>query len=288
MSLMVRQVGVEGADQIVAIPPGVRDGHVGFVAERVAVADEVHPVPGPALAEVRRSQQPVNHSLQGIGRLVVDKVLDLLRRRGQPEQREVDSPEQRTTVRGRRRSQPGGFEPGEDEPVDAASHPPLVLDSRWRRCAHGPPGPVRGPPLSHVRSARRRDRGRLHTAARPGGSQLDPPHQGGHLLVRQPPPGRHLQFRARVSDGLDEPTLLRLPRDDGRAAFATLEEALATIHEEPGLDLLGLRRMAAVAMFREQRPHPPLEELGPGLVRPAGRVLYRADEEGSDQAEETS
>ena len=99
------------------------------------------------------------------------------------------------------------------------------------------------------------------------------------------PWGGICKFRARVPDGLDEPALFRLPRDEGRAAFATLEQALATVHQQPGLDLLRFRRMAPVAVFREQRPHPALEELDALTVRGAGRGRYRADEEGYHQGQ---
>src|SRR5439155_1564617 len=42
---IVGHVGVEGADEVIAVAPRVGDGHVGFVAECVAVTDEVHPGP---------------------------------------------------------------------------------------------------------------------------------------------------------------------------------------------------------------------------------------------------
>ena len=49
-----RLVGVEGADDVVAIAPGVGPRFVELVAVGVGVAGEVEPVPAPALAVVRR------------------------------------------------------------------------------------------------------------------------------------------------------------------------------------------------------------------------------------------
>ena len=50
---VVRLVGVERADDVVAVPPGVGPGLVELVAVGVGVAGQVEPVPAPALAVVR-------------------------------------------------------------------------------------------------------------------------------------------------------------------------------------------------------------------------------------------
>ena len=50
---VVGQVGVEGADDVVAVAPGVGDLVVELVAVRLGVADQIEPVPAPALAVVR-------------------------------------------------------------------------------------------------------------------------------------------------------------------------------------------------------------------------------------------
>ena len=54
--LVVRQVGVERPDDVVAVAPGVGDLEVELVAVRLGVADEVEPVPAPALAVVRATR----------------------------------------------------------------------------------------------------------------------------------------------------------------------------------------------------------------------------------------
>ena len=55
--LIVRNIRVERADQVVAIPPGAFGRDVPFIAVRIAIANDVHPVPGPMLAEVRRRKE---------------------------------------------------------------------------------------------------------------------------------------------------------------------------------------------------------------------------------------
>ena len=84
--LIVRHVVIEGADQIIAITPGVMDLVVPFVAVRLGEADDVHPVPGPAFAEMGRGQQPIDQLRDGrmTPRLLLalrDEPGDLARRR---------------------------------------------------------------------------------------------------------------------------------------------------------------------------------------------------------------
>ena len=55
--LVVRHVVVEGADQVVAVAPGVVYLVIPLVAVRFRESHHIHPVPGQALAEMRRSQQ---------------------------------------------------------------------------------------------------------------------------------------------------------------------------------------------------------------------------------------
>ena len=59
--LVVGHVNIEGADQVIAVAPGLRDRGIAFAAVGVGVADKVHPVAGEVLAEAGRSQQPVDH-----------------------------------------------------------------------------------------------------------------------------------------------------------------------------------------------------------------------------------
>ena len=113
--LVVGHVGVEGADDVIAVLVGVGDGGVELVAARLGVAHQVEPVPAPALAEVRRGQQPVHHLLVGVGDVVVEEGVDFVGRRRQADQVEGDAPQQRALVGGGRGRQLLLFELGEDE-----------------------------------------------------------------------------------------------------------------------------------------------------------------------------
>ncbi len=54
--LVIRDIGVEGADEVVAVPPRLGNAGITFAAMGVGIADEVHPVTGEVLAVPRRSQ----------------------------------------------------------------------------------------------------------------------------------------------------------------------------------------------------------------------------------------
>ena len=59
---------LNAVDDVIAIPPGVLGEDVVGRADLVGVARQVQPVPGPALAERRRRQQPIDDALLGPGR----------------------------------------------------------------------------------------------------------------------------------------------------------------------------------------------------------------------------
>ena len=82
-------VVVERADDIVAIRPCIRAQLVLVIAVRVAVVDDVEPVPRPALAVARGGEQLVHEPLVGIRRMVGGKGGDLLRRRRESGEVEV-------------------------------------------------------------------------------------------------------------------------------------------------------------------------------------------------------
>ena len=69
--LVVRHVRVERLDHEVAVLPGVGPKLVALEALALAVANDVEPVPGPALAVVRRVEQPIDQPLVGAGSRVV-------------------------------------------------------------------------------------------------------------------------------------------------------------------------------------------------------------------------
>ena len=81
---VVRLVLIETADDIVAVGPGEGIKVVLVVAARlalgVAVARHVEPVPTPALAVMRRGEQPFHHLCKRVWRMVVDERLHFFRR----------------------------------------------------------------------------------------------------------------------------------------------------------------------------------------------------------------
>ena len=78
---VVRDVGVEGVDHVVAIEVRLGDRIVGVVTGRVGVTGEVEPVAAPTLAVPGRGQQLVDQPREGIGPIVPDERLDPLRAR---------------------------------------------------------------------------------------------------------------------------------------------------------------------------------------------------------------
>ena len=77
--LVVGHVGVEGADDPVAVGPGVEARHVALEAVALAVAGHVEPVPGVALAVLRTAEQAIDEPLVGVGPRVGDERLHLAR-----------------------------------------------------------------------------------------------------------------------------------------------------------------------------------------------------------------
>jgi hypothetical protein len=75
--LVEREVAVQGVDHPVAIAPGVGKGRILLVAVAVGVARQVEPVPPPALAVMRRTENPLDQPLIGAGLGIVDKGVDL-------------------------------------------------------------------------------------------------------------------------------------------------------------------------------------------------------------------
>ena len=133
---VVGLVGVERADDVVAVAPGVGAEGVLAVAVRLGVADQVEPVPRPALAVTRRGQQAVDQPLVGIGRVVGQKRVDFLGGRRQPRQVEGRRGGSGSACRPRARaSDRDPSRPLEDEPVDRD-----CATSRPRRRIRGCPG----------------------------------------------------------------------------------------------------------------------------------------------------
>ena len=105
--------------------------------QRLGVAHQVEPVPGPAFAVVRRGEQPIDDLLVGAGRFVGQKGIDLGRRRRQADQVERHAAQQRALVGRRRRRQAGRFEPRQNESIDRRLDPSRVADCGGSTAASG-------------------------------------------------------------------------------------------------------------------------------------------------------
>ena len=116
---VVRLVGIERADDVIAVPPDVRPHAILVLSPlRIRVAGRVEPVPRPPLAVPRRIQQPINQPLPRSRFCVGKKFVLLLNRRRQPSEVKADSPQKREPIRPFCESQPVLVEPSFDERID--------------------------------------------------------------------------------------------------------------------------------------------------------------------------
>ena len=104
---VVRLVGVEGGDHVVAVLP-LAVTHddvvgVGVEADRVGVADDVEPVAAPTLAEARRGEQPIDLAGERVWRPIGHERGDLVGRRRKSVQIERSPSQKRRACRPARR-----------------------------------------------------------------------------------------------------------------------------------------------------------------------------------------
>lgn len=79
-----------------------------------------------------------------------------------------------------------------------------------------------------------------------------------------------------ITDGLEETALLRLSRNEGGTGLATLFPAALVIQAQSGLELLGTRGVALIALFHQNRADVLLEK---GDVGRAGGGQWVAERE---------
>ena len=251
-----RLVRVERVDDVVA----VREDAlvlVTMVAHGVGEARDIQPPHGHALAEVRRSQQPVDLLLIGVGRVVRDEGGELRRRRRQAGQVERDAAEEAFLRRlGRRRDLLLG-ELGADEGVDGVAAAGGQRGDRDRLQRHV--GPVRlvGRPL--------RDPATEEFLLRLGQGLV------GLLL-------RHQVLFVLGVEALDDLGFVGLARDDReRAALAGLEGFVAEVEAEATLARLRVEPVAVEAGVRHDRPDVAVEHDG------VGRLVGGREQDGTGQ-----
>ena len=124
---IVREIGVQRADDPVAIAPGVGPFGVELESIGVGVMSQVEPVLPPAHAVLRTGKQAVDQTLVGVRTLVGQERSDLFGRRRPAGQVESDAADQRDTACRRRMAQTQLFELAEDEPIDRVLHPARFL-----------------------------------------------------------------------------------------------------------------------------------------------------------------
>ena len=118
-----RLVGIQRANDIIAIGPRIFAQGVDFVSVALAEADHVEPMPPPLFAIMRRGKQPIDEPLVSVGRIVGEKRGDLLGRRRQAQQIVGRAADEGPLVGRLRGVHPLGGQLGKDESVDRIASP---------------------------------------------------------------------------------------------------------------------------------------------------------------------
>ena len=274
--LVVGFVGVEAADHVVAVAPGVWSRIVVGETRRVGVAHHVEPVAGHLFAVVGAPEEPLNERLPGLAWIffpVGEEIIDLLRARRQAGQVVGRAPDEGCGVRSRGRSQ-AARQPSVDEGIDRVGTSPGHLRSLKRLVgpeasrvvlAVGPPGvePAAG---LHRDAALGRPRILLLEHL------LDPLRARPRRAARYPVADVfHLCFAELVvllgghggpvvfvfsRDGEVEGAFERFAGNDRRfLALTACEQAGPGAQVEIPLELSGLLAMAGKASLLEERQH---------------------------------
>ena len=140
--LIVRFVVIERFDDIVAIPPDVRLVAIAFVTVGLGKADQVEPVHGQTLAEVRRGEEAFHQSLVRAGGGIREKLLELVGGRRKPREVEVQSSNEGVSVGRGRWLQSLPLEACEDPLVDGVPCPAHFLNRRQIGATGRNVGPV--------------------------------------------------------------------------------------------------------------------------------------------------
>ena len=233
-----RLVRVQRPDHVVAVGPGVGPELVLIVTVRVAVVHDVEPVPRPTFTVAGRGEQPVHEPRVGVGRAVAGEGVQLLRRRRQTGEVEIQPPAQRAGVGPGSGPEADGAEFGADKGVDR------VRGAGGRRRFRNR---FQRPPVEGI----------THGGARGGGPvgpRVDPRLDERNLLRRERVAlGRHLHVVDLARDEFHQRTGGALAGDDiGFAAFTTGQGD--GFHVEPVAALLFFGPVALEAVLGEDRP----------------------------------
>ena len=191
--LIVGEILIERADDVVAVAPGFLLLEIELMAAGFRETHQIEPVPGPALAIMRRGQQPVDHSFISLWGIVSQEGRDFLRRRRQTREIEGHAAQQCGLVGRRRRGEAIRFHLGEKEAVNRRARPGPVLHHRRRGVADRLKSP-KFPSLGEIDFAwvRRLTRWRCARIRR---AHADPLREVGYFGGAEPSSGRHFQLR---------------------------------------------------------------------------------------------
>ena len=249
---VVGAILVEGPDDVVAVAPHVGARIFQPAAAGVGIAHQVQPVPSPALAVARVGQQPLDSPGVGLGRSILEEAVHVLGSRRQPDQSEVEPPQQRPAGSAGRRSQSFLLQSGQDEGVDGVGHPILPFDlgnSRLLQLGPGPDGLV-----LLLFPGFFSDRHPID----PAGNEIDFLRGQGiaaqrHGRLPLPPQAKHQRAGRAVSG------------KDGRSVeSAALQQRIDRFHDQAAAVRLGTVATAAVAL-----------QNGPDFLLEAGSAIGR-------------
>ena len=253
--LVVRHVVVERIDDPVAIHPH-EPRLVLFEAVGIGIAGRIEPDAAPALAEVRRREQPFDLAARTRARRRRPRTSASSSSVGGRPIKSSDS--RRSSVlraRRRRRLKPFALQPREHERIDRIAHPSLILDRRHRRAAAArrtPNAARTSPPCStHLR--------RISICS---GVSVLPESAGG---MRTSGSSLVIRLISSLSAGF-----LRI---DDRLGAVNVARVLPNIEPQIGLPLGRIRPMTMKTIVRQDRPHVAREI---DRLRRFRRVDYRA------------
>ncbi len=216
--LIVRQIVVERADHPIAVRPSIR---IGPIAARkgiqtsiiiFAIARHIKPDTAPTFSIVRRSQQTIHHLCKCIGRIIFRESRLLFRRRRQPGEIQISTP-QKIVFGGRmNRLEPFLFQAREHKAVNTRLRPRFILRYRFRRFLQRQERP-------EVPALRRDNIFPIFAGSHGGGRTrrprsacLDPCFQRSHFRRLQLATVGHLQVRISLTNRFYEQTLVRISR----------------------------------------------------------------------------
>ena len=230
----------------------------------VGVADPVHPVAGPLLAEVRAGEEVIDQRFDAPRlRHARRPVRCLVRRWWQADDREEEPSHERPRRGVGGRGEPLLSETGEDVKVDRMLRPVVVGDGRGRAGGER----LKRPPLTTAlhdglpRRRRREFRGRGGRIAGVRGAGRDPSRKVGERgVVEFAGVLRHLDALDLVPQHLHQVAAIRIARHDGGSRISAGEQAGTGIDSKPAVSAFG-RVVAGVAPLHEHGADPRLEEL---------------------------